>query len=130
MTELYEASKDLAGFVSRNGIGPILRGALLSRAARIDVHYPASLSNQSPLFKLPVDAVQRGRDHGEFSSNCPQRVVVSLRNGHAVLKREHNFEYLEAGEGERRAVCYCCAYRHAASDSLSISLHGDPYSPL
>lgn len=66
MTELHDASSDLAGFVSRNGIGPILRGAVLSNAASVDAHYPSSLSNLSPLFKLPVDAVQRGRDHGMF----------------------------------------------------------------
>lgn len=65
MTDLLEATKDLAGFVERNGIGPILRGAVLSKAGSVDAYFPASLSNLSPLFKLPVDAVQRGRDHGE-----------------------------------------------------------------
>lgn len=66
MTDLHEASNDLAAFIRRNGIGPILRGAALSTAMGVDGHYPSSLSRFSPLFKLPVDAIQRGRDHGEL----------------------------------------------------------------
>lgn len=65
MADIIEASEDLAGFVERCGIGPILRGAVLSKAHSVDAYFPGSLSNLSPLFKLPVDAVQRGRDHGE-----------------------------------------------------------------
>lgn len=42
----------------------MLRGAVLSQVFAVDTHYPAAVSNGSPLFKLPVDAVQRGRDHG------------------------------------------------------------------
>lgn len=67
MVDLHEASKDLANFVRRNGIGPILRGATLSTSMSADAHYSAVVSNLSPLFKLPVDAVQRGRDHGAHS---------------------------------------------------------------
>lgn len=70
MIDLHDASQDLASFVRRNGIGPILRGAVLSTSTRVDVHYSPVLSNLSPLFKLPVDAVQRGRDHGTRARCC------------------------------------------------------------
>lgn len=62
--ELHVASEDIAGLFSRNSLGSILRGAVLSPASAVDAHFVAAVSNVSPLFKLPVDAVQRGRDHG------------------------------------------------------------------
>lgn len=42
----------------------VLRGAVLSPVLAVDTYYAEAISNGSPLFKLPVDAVQRGRDHG------------------------------------------------------------------
>ena len=45
-------------------MGDILRGAVLSPALEVDPYYAGAISNLSPLFKMPVDAVQRGRDHG------------------------------------------------------------------
>lgn len=62
--ELTVAAEDMAGLFERNSIADILRGAVLSPALAIDTYYAAALTNLSPLFKLPVDAVQRGRDHG------------------------------------------------------------------
>ncbi|CAM9394854.1 unnamed protein product, partial [Laminaria digitata] len=62
--ELTVACVDLAGLVERNDVGDILRGAVLSPALAVDTYYAAAMSNLSPLFKLPVDAVQRCRDHG------------------------------------------------------------------
>ena len=64
--ELATASGDLAGLVSRlGGIEPIVRGAAYARAQGMDVSFAAQVSVASPLFNLPVEAVQRGRDHGE-----------------------------------------------------------------
>ena len=61
----------------------MLRGAVLSSVFAVDTHYPAAVSNGSPLFKLPVDAVQRGRDHGlptyndaRLVSTPPPRVIT------------------------------------------------------
>lgn len=62
--ELTTACEDLAGLFARNDVGNILRGAVLSPALAIDPYYAGAVSNLSPLFKMPVDAVQRGRDHG------------------------------------------------------------------
>eukprot|EP00752_Nemacystus_decipiens_P001683 g1633.t1 len=61
---LSTASADMAGLFSRNDPANILRGAILSPSLRVDPYYTPVLANLSPLFKLPVDAVQRGRDHG------------------------------------------------------------------
>lgn len=52
----------------------MLRGAVLSRAFQADTHYTGAVSNGSPLFKLPVDAVQRGRDHGLPTYNAARLV--------------------------------------------------------
>eukprot|EP00904_Undaria_pinnatifida_P011028 jgi/Undpi1/7055/HiC_scaffold_21.g09529.m1 len=62
--ELMVACEDIAGLFRRNDAGDILRGAVLSPALEVDTYFSAAVSNASPLFKLPVDAVQRGRDHG------------------------------------------------------------------
>eukprot|EP00904_Undaria_pinnatifida_P011031 jgi/Undpi1/7058/HiC_scaffold_21.g09532.m1 len=62
--ELTVACEDIAGLFQRNNAGDILRGAVLSPALEVDTYFSAAVSNASPLFKLPVDAVQRGRDHG------------------------------------------------------------------
>ena len=72
--ELTVACEDLAGLFERNDVGDILRGAVLSPALAVDTYYPAAVSNLSPLFKLPVDAVQRGRDHGLPTYNSVREV--------------------------------------------------------
>lgn len=83
--DLHEASKDLESFVRRNGIGPILRGATLSTSMGADAHYSAVVSNLSPLFKLPVDAVQRGRDHG--AHGCRACIRSTHRYNFIVAQR-------------------------------------------
>lgn len=72
--ELTVACEDLAGLFERNDVGDILRGAVLSPALAVDTYYSAAVSNLSPLFKLPVDAVQRGRDHGLPTYNSAREV--------------------------------------------------------
>lgn len=67
--ELTSACEDLGGLFERNDVGNILRGAVLSPSLEVDTYYSGAVSNLSPLFKLPVDAVQRGRDHGLPSYN-------------------------------------------------------------
>lgn len=67
--ELAEACKDVGGLIDRNGLNTILRGAVLGSSLRVDSHFPAAVSTASPLFKLPADAVQRGRDHGKRRSD-------------------------------------------------------------
>eukprot|EP00903_Cladosiphon_okamuranus_P015565 g14370.t1 len=62
--QLSAASADMAGLFSRNDPVNVIRGAVLSPALSVDPYYSPVLANLSPLFKLPVDAVQRGRDHG------------------------------------------------------------------
>ena len=71
---LSEASADLEGLFARNGLADVLRGAVLSPALEVDPYYSPVLSNHSPLFKLPVDAVQRGRDHGLPTYNAAREV--------------------------------------------------------
>ncbi|CAM9820602.1 unnamed protein product, partial [Ectocarpus sp. 4 AP-2014] len=68
--ELNVASADMAGIFSRNDVADVLRGAVLSPALTVDAYYSPVVSNLSPLFKLPVDGVQRGRDHGLPSYNA------------------------------------------------------------
>lgn len=75
--ELIVAREDLAGLFERNDVGDILRGAVLSPALAVDTYYSAALSNLSPLFKVPVDAVQRGRDHGLPTYNDARKVSFS-----------------------------------------------------
>lgn len=72
--ELVAACEDVAGLLRRNKIGDILRGAALSPAHAVGPRYAAAVSNLSPLFKLPVDAVQRGRDHGLPTYNAAREV--------------------------------------------------------
>lgn len=55
----------MAGLFERNDVGSILRGAVLSTSLAMDVHYPAAVSTLSPFFKIPVDVIQRARDHGK-----------------------------------------------------------------
>lgn len=57
--------EDLAGLFERNSIANIVRGGVISASLAVDAHFASAVSNLSPLFKLPVDAIQRGRDHGE-----------------------------------------------------------------
>ncbi len=72
--ELATASGDLAGLVSRlGGIEPIVRGAAYSRAQAMDASFAAQVSASSPLFNLPVETVQRGRDHGEGGAQDERR---------------------------------------------------------
>ncbi|CAN0024237.1 unnamed protein product, partial [Choristocarpus tenellus] len=66
---LDAASLDISGLFERNGLSPFLRGALFSRSLSIDASFAEEVSNSSPLFMLPVAAVQRGRDHGVPSYN-------------------------------------------------------------
>lgn len=67
--ELAAASADLAGLVTRlGGIEPILRGAAYSRTRAVDASFASEVSVSSKLFNFPVEAVQRGRDHGAKSS--------------------------------------------------------------
>ncbi|CAM9937546.1 unnamed protein product, partial [Ectocarpus sp. 8 AP-2014] len=54
----------LVSFFNNVKVVDVLRGAVLSPVYAADTHYTAAVSNGSPLFKLPVDSVQRGRDHG------------------------------------------------------------------
>ena len=75
--ELIVASEDLAGLFERNDVGDILRGAVLSPALAVDTYYSAAVSNLSPLFKVPVDAVQRGRDYGLPTYNDARKVSLS-----------------------------------------------------
>lgn len=64
--ELATASADLAGFISRSGgIESIIRGAAYSRTQAVDTAFASEISASSLLFNLPVEAVQRARDHGK-----------------------------------------------------------------
>ena len=64
--ELATACADLAGLIERTGgIESIIRGAAYSRAQAMDASFVAEVSAFSPLFNLPVVAIQRGRDHGK-----------------------------------------------------------------
>lgn len=78
---LSAASADMAGLFSRNPPANVLRGAVLSPALSMDPHYTPVLANLSPLFKLPVDAVQRGRDHGLPTYNAAREVSHALNIG-------------------------------------------------
>ncbi|CAM9989530.1 unnamed protein product [Ascophyllum nodosum] len=62
--ELTEAAEDIAGLFERNSVGSVIRGAVFSSSLAVDTHFSSAVSTTSPLFKLPVDAIQRGRDHG------------------------------------------------------------------
>ncbi|CAM9611460.1 unnamed protein product, partial [Ascophyllum nodosum] len=59
--ELTEAAEDIAGLFERNSVGSIIRGAVFSSSLAVDTHFSSAVSTTSPLFKLPVDAIQRGR---------------------------------------------------------------------
>lgn len=73
--ELTVAREDMDTLFAQPGIvEDVLRGAVLSPALEINTCYSAALSNLSPLFKLPVDAVQRGRDHGLPTYNAARLV--------------------------------------------------------
>ena len=86
--ELATASGDLAGFVSRiGGIEPIIRGAAYARSQAVDVSFAAQVSVSSTLFNLPVEVIQRGRDHGE----------------HYIGRGSGGSKWAEGGEGEKVA---------------------------
>ncbi len=76
--ELTVAREDLAGLLENVGVGDVLRGAVLSPAMTVGTHHAAAISNLSPLFKIPVDAVQRGRDYGLPTYNAA-RAVSDIR---------------------------------------------------
>ena len=80
--ELTVACEDIAGLFQRNNAGDILRGAVLSPALEVDTYFSAAVSNASPLFKLPVDAVQRGRDHGLPTYNDARQVRDTVLIAH------------------------------------------------
>lgn len=77
--ELAAASADIQRLFEHNEVGDILRGAVLSPVSNIDTNFAAAVSNASPLFKLPVDAIQRGRDHGLPTYNDVRQVSVFTR---------------------------------------------------
>ena len=82
--ELTVASGDMASLFERNKVGDIIRGAVLAPALAVDTYYAAAVSNLSPFFKLPVDAVQRGRDHGLPTYNAAREVRPYLTRRHGV----------------------------------------------
>ena len=56
----------MAGLIERiGGIESIVRGGAFSRAQAVDVSFMAKAPPSSRLFSLPLEAIQRGRDHGE-----------------------------------------------------------------
>lgn len=75
--ELTAAADDIPGLLENNEVGDILRGAVLSPATAVGPSFSGAVSNQSPLFKLPVDAIQRGRDHGLPDYNTVRQVNTS-----------------------------------------------------
>lgn len=83
--ELADASADLAGLVERaGGIEPILRGAAYSRTRAVDASFATEVSVSSLLFNLPVEVVNRGRDHGakykfKLIIQVVYVIVVSIR---------------------------------------------------
>ncbi|CBN76582.1 peroxinectin precursor [Ectocarpus siliculosus] len=78
--ELATANADLAGLVTRiGGIEPIIRGASYARARGIDASFVAEVSVSSPLFNFPVEAIQRGRDHGVPSYNSAREAYALSR---------------------------------------------------
>lgn len=90
--ELTVASADIPGLFENNDIADILRGAVLSPVSNIDTHFTAAVSNVSPLFKVPVDAIQRGRDHGLPTYNDVRQVsVLTLFPTRATGARWANF---------------------------------------
>lgn len=74
--ELTVAVEDIAGLFERNSVGEVLRGAVLATGLTVDTYYTAAVSNLSPLLKLPVDAVQRGRDHGLPTYNAAREASL------------------------------------------------------
>lgn len=50
----------------------------MSPAMAVGPHYASAASNASPLFMLPVDTVQRARDHGVPSYNDVREVSVLI----------------------------------------------------
>ena len=75
---LSAAAEDVPGLFEDNeiNVGDVLRGAVLSPAMAVGPHYSEVVSNLSPRFKLPVDAIQRGRDHGVPSYNAVREVMT------------------------------------------------------
>lgn len=63
----------MPAFIERIGeIEHIIRGAAHSRTQAVDVSFMAEVSSSSPLFNLPVVAIQRGRDHGKQPKKATQ----------------------------------------------------------
>lgn len=68
------ACADVAAFIERiGGIEHIIIGAAHSRTQAVDVSFMAEVSSSSPLFNLPVVAIQRGRDHGKQRERVQQQ---------------------------------------------------------
>lgn len=62
----------------RYDVAMFIRGAALSPSLAIDAHFTSAVSTVSRLFKLPIDGIQRGRDHGERL--VMRKTTVALRN--------------------------------------------------
>lgn len=115
MIELTVASDDIANLFERNDVGDILRGAVLSPALAIDTYYSAAVTNLSPLFKLPVDAVQRGRDHGLPTYN-------NAREVRSCLDRRK--------EGNSRIDCPTICLKTGAFKNNAVGVVGDAGSSI
>lgn len=101
--ELTVAREDMAALFAKNTVEEILRGAVLAPALEIDTYFASAISNLSPLFKLPADGVQRGRDHGLPTYNAA-RVVGCIR-------------FLSFGFTRRGTGCVCSF--HACQQTLA-----------
>lgn len=91
--ELAVASADIPGLFENNEIADILRGAVLSPVSNIDTHFTAAVSNVSPLFKVSVDAIQRGRDHGLPAYNDVRQVSVLIPFPHTTRLGRRAWEW-------------------------------------
>ena len=75
----------MGGLIERlGGIESIIRGGAYTRTQAMDVSFAPEVSASSPLFNLPVVAIQRGRDHGKqpgTPKQCPVTSGKTTQNG-------------------------------------------------